>query len=76
MSGGKPFNITLRWDKEQQVYLAEVTDCSGVVGKGTTREEALVAVKDAPRWHAEAATEGRPPCSPLASEREAQRSPK
>lgn len=75
MSGDKQFDITLRWDQHQHTYVAEATDFPGVVGKGSTHEEALAAVKDAIRWHAEAATEGRP-STPSQSEREAHRSPK
>ena len=64
MSESKQFDITLRWDKQQHTYIAEATDFPGVVGKGATHEEALAAVKDAIRWHAEAATEGIPPSPP------------
>ena len=75
MRRDKQLGITLRWDQHQHAYVAEATDFPGVVGKGSTHEEALAAVKDAIRWHAEAATEERP-STPSPSEWEEQPSPK
>ncbi len=63
MSEGKQYTITLRWNEEQHSYTAQADDIPGVIGKGKTREDALVALQDAIRWWLEAATEGTAPAS-------------
>lgn len=63
MSEGKKYSITLGWNEEQQSYIAQADDIPGVIGKGKTREAALVALQDAIRWWLEAATEGTVPAS-------------
>jgi predicted RNase H-like HicB family nuclease len=65
MSKSKKYNITLGWNEEQHIYIAQADDIPGVIGKGKTREDALVALQDAIRWWLETATEGTvPPSSP------------
>lgn len=69
MSESKKYTITLGWNEEEQTYIAQADDIPGVIGKGKTRDDALVALQDAIRWWLEAATEGTaPPSSPDAPE--------
>ncbi len=65
MHEGKQYNITLRWDEQEHIYIASADDIPGVTGKGNTREHALAAMQDALRWWVESASEGtRPPETP------------
>lgn len=62
MHEGTQYNITMRWDEQEHMYIASADDIPGVNGKGNTREHALTALQDALRWWMESGSEGtRPP---------------